>query len=83
MNQNPDLLEPVQHGSAMFPLEYYPCVFPLGTGSLPVHWHEEFEITYVRKGSCTYQIDLQSYHITEGDFLLLPPEMLHGTVAQS
>ena len=44
MNQNPDLLEPVQHGSAMFPLEYYPCVFPLGTGSLPVHWHEEFEI---------------------------------------
>ena len=83
MNQNPDLLEPVQHGSAMFPLEYYPCVFPLGTGSLPVHWHEEFEITYVRKGSCTYQIDLQSYHITEVDFLLLPPEMLHGTVEQS
>ena len=69
MNQNPDLLEPVQHGSAMFPLEYYPCVFPLGTGSLPVHWHEEFEITLVRKGSCTYQIDLQPVEQSQAEFI--------------
>lgn len=82
MNQNPNLLETVQHGSVMFPLEYYHCVFPLGVGNLPVHWHEEFEITLVRKGSCTYQIDLQPYTITEGDFLFLPPGMLHGTGEQ-
>lgn len=79
MNQNPKLQEPVQHGSVLFPLEFYHCVFPLGPGGLPVHWHEEFEITFVRKGSCTYQIDLTPYPISEGDFLLLPPEMLHGT----
>ncbi len=79
MNQNPNLMETVQHGTVMFPLEYYHCVFPLGVGNLPVHWHEEFEITLVRKGSCTYQVDLQSYRITEGDLLLLPPGMLHGT----
>ena len=58
MNQNPNLQEPVQHGSIMFPLEYYHCIFPLSLSGLPVHWHEEFEITLVRKGSCTYQIDL-------------------------
>lgn len=63
----------------MFPLEYYHCVFPLGISNLPVHWHKEFEITLVEKGSCTYQIDLQTYKIREGDVLLLPPEMLHGT----
>ena len=79
MNQNLNLLEPVQHGSVMFPLEYYHCVFPLGVGNLPVHWHEEFEITLVQKGSCTYQVDLKPYQIAEGDVLLLPPEMLHGT----
>ena len=79
MNQNPNLMETVQHGTVMFPLEYYHCVFPLGVGNLPVHWHEEFEITLVRKGSCTYQVDLQSYQIAEGDLLLLPPGMLHGT----
>ena len=79
MNQNPNLLERVRHGSVMFPLEYYHCVFPLGISNLPVHWHKEYEITLVRKGSCTYQIDLQTYKIREGDILLLPPEMLHGT----
>ena len=66
MNQNPNLQEPVQHGSIMFPLEYYHCIFPLSLSGLPVHWHEEFEITLVRKGSCTYQIDLQPYLIREG-----------------
>lgn len=80
MNQNPKLQEPVQHGSALFPLEFYHCVFPLGPGGLPVHWHEEFEITLVRKGSCTYQIGLTPYPISEGDFLLLPPGTLHGTL---
>ncbi len=79
MNQNPKLLETVRHGSVLFPLEYYHCVFPLGLGSLPVHWHEEFELTLVRKGSCTYQINLLPYDIAEGDLLLLPPGMLHGT----
>ena len=79
MNQNPNLFETVRHGSVMFPLEYYHCVFPLGISNLPVHWHKEFEITLVEKGSCTYQIDLQTYKIREGDVLLLPPEMLHGT----
>ena len=79
MNQNPNLYEAVKHGSVMFPLEYYHCVFPLGISNLPVHWHKEFEITLVQKGSCTYQIDLQTYEIKEGDILLLPPEMLHGT----
>lgn len=79
MYQNPKLQEPVHHGSVLFPLEFYHCVFPLGPGGLPVHWHEEFEITLVRKGSCTYQIDLTPCLIKEGDFLLLPPGMLHGT----
>ena len=79
MNQNPNLLETVRHGTVMFPLEYYHCVFPLGISNLTVHWHKEFEITLVQKGSCTYQIDLKTYEIREGDVLLLPPEMLHGT----
>lgn len=79
MKKNPNLFEAVRHGSVMFPLEFYHCVFPFGLGNLPVHWHKEFEITYVEKGSCIYQIDLHGYQIQEGDLLLVPPEMLHGT----
>lgn len=82
MKQNPNLFEAVQHGSAMFPLEYYHCVFPLGISNLPVHWHEEFEITLVQKGTCIYQINLHPYKISQGDILILPPGMLHGTGEQ-
>ena len=46
MNQNPNLFETVRHGSVMFPLEYYHCVFPLesvicrciGIKNLRLHW---------------------------------------------
>lgn len=71
-------LEKTSHGTAMFPVEYYHCVYPEGLAGLPVHWHEEFEITSVRKGQCVYMIDLAPCPVEEGDFLFLPTGVLHG-----
>lgn len=71
-------LEKTRHGTAMFPAEYYACTYPAGQAGLPVHWHEEFEITSVKRGSCVYMIDLQPYPVREGDFLFLPSGVLHG-----
>ena len=71
-------LEKGRHGTAMFPVEYYGCVYPAGLAGLPVHWHEEFEITCVQGGECTYLIDLQPVSVKKGDFLFLPSGVLHG-----
>lgn len=78
MDEKRQYLEKGQHGTPMFPIEYYDCVYPVNLAGLPVHWHEEFEITYVRKGSCTYLIDLAPCKVKEGDFLFLPSGVLHG-----
>lgn len=78
MDEKKQYLEKGRHGTSMFPAEYYHCVYPAGLAGLPVHWHEEFEITYVLKGRCTYLIDLKPCEVREGDFLFLPSGMLHG-----
>lgn len=78
MNEKRQYLEKGRHGTPLFPVEYYNCVYPAGLAGLPVHWHEEFEITYVKKGKCIYLIDLTPMEVREGDFLFLPSGMLHG-----
>ena len=78
MEQKEEYLEKTNHGSPLFPIEYYHCLYPAGLSALPVHWHEEFEITYIRKGSCTYLVDLEAYHAGEGDLLFFASGMLHG-----
>lgn len=78
MEEKRQYLEKRHHGTSLFPADYYHCVYPAGLAGLPVHWHEEFEITRVRRGSCTYLIDLEPCQVGEGDFLFLPSGMLHG-----
>ena len=78
MEQKGQYLEKGRHGTPMFPVEYYDCEYPANLAGLPVHWHEEFEVTYVRKGSCTYLIDLMPIRVKKGDFLFLPSGVLHG-----
>lgn len=78
MEEKRQYLEKNRHGTVIFPAEYYHCVYPAGLAGLPVHWHEEFEVTYVRKGRCTYLIDLAPCQVQEGDVLFLPSGVLHG-----
>lgn len=78
MVQKEQYLEKARHGSALFPMEYYHCLYPAWLSALPVHWHEEFEITYIRKGSCTYLIDLEACPVREGDLLFFASGVLHG-----
>ena len=82
MNQNPNLMETVQHGTVMFPLEYYHCVFPLGVGNLPVHWHEEFELNYVWEGKGQIYLNGERYTVSGGDILVIPPNVLHAAYPQ-
>lgn len=78
MEQNLNLKEMTLHGTPMFPLMHYRCTIPDTCSQLPMHWHDEMEIAMIREGSATYHIDLQSYEISRGDIILLPPHTLHG-----
>lgn len=78
MNQKDRFMEKTKHGTVMFPVEYYDCRYPLGLPSLPVHWHEEFEITYIRKGRGIYLINLKPCRVEAGDILFFPSGILHG-----
>ena len=78
MRQKSNLLENTRHGTPEFPFQYYHCSIPESFTTLPVHWHEELELTYVLEGCSTYQIDLKPYQVHAGDIILIPPGILHG-----
>lgn len=78
MRQKSNLLENTRHGTPEFPFQYYHCSIPESFTTLPVHWHEELELTYVLEGGSTYQIDLNPYQVHAGDIILIPPGILHG-----
>ena len=78
-NKKEEYLEKTNHGSPPLSHRILSLSVPGGTfPPLPVHWHEEFEITYIRKGSCTYLVDLEACHAGEGDLLFFASGMLHG-----
>lgn len=74
--------EKAQHGEALFPLQRY--ITPLSDSypAVTAHWHEEAEFTRITHGTCTYQIQSNTYVAHSGDLLFLPPLALHSiTVA--
>ena len=42
--------ETKQHGSRLFPFNIYPCTIPLDFPAVPLHWHKEMELIYIKKG---------------------------------
>lgn len=43
------------------------------------HYHNEFEIYYLTKGTCKFLIDEITYELTEGDIAIVPPGIIHNT----
>lgn len=72
------LREAASHGTYAFPFGFYHCTIPESFIHLPLHWHEELEITRIQEGACLYHVDLQTYQVFAGDFIILSPHMLHG-----
>lgn len=56
-----ELKENHPHGTREYPFcEYHMRYFPHAF-QIPVHWHDEMEIIYVRKGPLTVEIDGQKF----------------------
>lgn len=70
--------ETKSHSDPMFPYNTYPCSIPLDFYDVPLHWHNEMEIIYVKKGKGRVTIDFETHYVEGGDIVILLPGQLHG-----
>lgn len=73
-----NLKENTHHGDFILPFSTYFCSFSNTYTFVPIHWHEEMEITLVKKGSGQHKIDLTPFDVKEGDIILVKPFSLHS-----
>ena len=73
-----DQHENARHGEEIFPLQKYVTPLWKEYTYVTAHWHEEAEFTRIEKGSCTYQIHLETYEVEEGNLIFIPPAVLHA-----
>ena len=73
-----DQHENARHGEEIFPLQKYVTPLWKEYPYVTAHWHEEAVFTRIEKGSCTYQIHLETYDVEEGDLIFIPPAVLHA-----
>ena len=73
-----DQHENARHGEEIFPLQKYVTPLWKEYPYVTAHWPEEAEFTRSEKGSCTYQIHLETYEVEEGALIFIPPAVLHA-----
>lgn len=66
------------HGNPEFPFNIYPCSIPLDFPAVPIHWHNDMEIIYVKKGAGQVLVDLVPYPVKAGDIVFVYPGQLHS-----
>lgn len=70
--------ETTSHGDAAFPYITYLCSIPLDFHAVPLHWHEEIEIIYIKKGRGVLTIDFERQEVSAGTIALIIPGQLHS-----
>lgn len=73
------LKELTTHGDFLSPISYYELNGGSHTFTLPMHWHEEMELTYIVSGQGSYDLDLNEFPVKSEDFLIIPPGVLHAS----
>lgn len=76
-----ELKENHPHGTREYPFcEYHMGYWPHAF-QIPVHWHDEVEIIYVRKGPLMVEIDGQKFIGDDGAVYIVSPGVLHMMAA--
>ena len=70
--------ETKSHADALFPYNTYPCSIPLDFYEVPLHWHNEMEIIYIKKGKGTVILDFAANYVEAGDIVIVIPGQMHG-----
>ena len=70
--------ENARHGEAAFPVARYRTRLHAAYQDVPLHWHEEAELTLILRGQSSYTVQLESFPVREGDLVFVPPQVLHA-----
>lgn len=70
--------ETKKHSNTLFPYNTYLCSIPLDFTDVPIHWHNEMEIIYIKKGCGTITLDFESHYVEAGDIIVVVPGQTHG-----
>ena len=74
----PQQKENARHGEAAFPVARYRTRLHAAYQDVPLHWHEEAELTLILRGQSSYTVQLESFPVREGDLVFVPPQILHA-----
>lgn len=66
------------HFEGLFPYNTYLCSIPYDFTSVPLHWHDDTEFIYIKKGEGLLYISGQYFKVKAGDIALLLPGTIHG-----
>lgn len=72
-----ELKENISHGTKEYPYDQYFIHHVKQTFQIPVHWHDELEIIYIKQGLLHVSINEQDYTGTTGSVFLVNPRELH------
>ena len=78
-----ELKENKPHGTKDDPFSTYHIKNEGRSFQIPVHWHDELEIIYVKSGFLTVSISGENYVGTPGDAFVVSPGNLHFMGAQT
>ena len=67
---SPEQKEQTRHGGHLFPFQKYITVLSDLYPAVTPHWHDEAELTLIKRGSCTYQIRLRPTRLNRATFCL-------------
>lgn len=70
--------EEKNHFDAAFPYNTYLCSIPLDFIQVPLHWHDDVELIYIKKGRGAVSVDFTSYDVSASDIALILPGQLHA-----
>ncbi len=72
------LYENKKHGTFDFPIALYVVDENAPNYQMPFHWHIEYEIIFVKKGSFEASFDGKKYLLNEGDCAWIGEGVVHG-----
>ncbi len=70
--------EKKSHVDASFPYNTLLCSIPLDFDKVPLHWHDEMEIIYIKKGHGYVTVDFKQYKVSGSTIVLILPGQLHS-----
>lgn len=60
------------------PFRYYYSDYSKGFPGFTIHWHDEIEVIYIKKGKGIFLIDNEEYIVNEGDIVYISPRLMHS-----